>query len=88
MGATPLGDPNGLTINGDSANDVVDLDYTVGNPLPPVLHLNGTFYDRAVAGGDATGEHAGGSGAEHGLFWIPYEFGSGGGGSGGGGGGV
>ena len=42
-GQIPLGDPNGLTINGNGGNDVITLDYSNGNPLPSTLHLNGTF---------------------------------------------
>jgi parallel beta-helix repeat protein len=39
----PINDPNGLTINGNGGNDVIDLVYTNGDPLPSTLHLNGTF---------------------------------------------
>jgi hypothetical protein len=38
-----INDPNGLTINGNGGNDVITLDYSNGNPLPAILHLNGTF---------------------------------------------
>jgi hypothetical protein len=38
----PINDPNGLTINGIGGNDVISLDYSNGNPLPAILHLNGT----------------------------------------------
>jgi hypothetical protein len=36
-------DPNGLTINGNGGNDIINLDYSNGNPLPNGIHLNGTF---------------------------------------------
>ena len=39
-GQLPINDPNGLTINGNGANDVITLVYTSGNPLPNTLHLN------------------------------------------------
>ena len=42
-GLLPINDPNGLTINGNGGNDTITLDYTNGNPLPNILHLNGTF---------------------------------------------
>ena len=37
------GDAAGLTINGLGGNDTILLDQTNGNPLPGMLHLNGTF---------------------------------------------
>jgi len=40
-GMLPVNDPNGLTINGNGGNDTISLINV--NPLPPVLHLNGTF---------------------------------------------
>ncbi|HSZ57445.1 MAG TPA: FG-GAP-like repeat-containing protein [Tepidisphaeraceae bacterium] len=43
FGDIPINDPNGLTINGDGGNDTIVLDYTYGNPLPNILHLNGSF---------------------------------------------
>jgi hypothetical protein len=42
-GAIPINDPAGLTINGDGGNDAIFLNYANGNPLPNLLHLNGTF---------------------------------------------
>ena len=38
-----ISDSNGLTINGNGANDVINLDYSNGNPLPNILHLDGSF---------------------------------------------
>ena len=40
----PIDDPNGLTINGDGGTDTITLDYSAGDPLPAMLHLNGTFF--------------------------------------------
>ncbi|HSZ57290.1 MAG TPA: FG-GAP-like repeat-containing protein, partial [Tepidisphaeraceae bacterium] len=42
-GEVSLNDPSGLTINGNGGNDTVYLNYPYGNPLPSILHLNGTF---------------------------------------------
>jgi uncharacterized repeat protein (TIGR03803 family) len=46
----PIDDPNGLTINGNGGNDTITLDYTNGNPLPAMLHLNGTFTINGLQG--------------------------------------
>jgi hypothetical protein len=46
----PINDPNGLTINGNGGNDGITLDYTNGNPLPNILHLNGTFTINGLQG--------------------------------------
>ena len=35
-----INDPNGLTINGNGGNDPITLDYTYGNPLPNIMHVN------------------------------------------------
>jgi hypothetical protein len=35
-----INDPNGLTINGLGGADIINLDYTNGNPLPNGMHLN------------------------------------------------
>jgi hypothetical protein len=35
-----INDANGLTINGNGGNDTITLDYTNGNPLPNIMHLN------------------------------------------------
>ncbi|HSZ55212.1 MAG TPA: hypothetical protein VK797_06095 [Tepidisphaeraceae bacterium] len=43
VGQLLINDPNGLSINGNGGNDVIDLAYTNGDPLPSALHLNGTF---------------------------------------------
>jgi hypothetical protein len=45
-----ISDPNGLTINGNGSNDVIRLDYTIGTPLPNMLHLNGTFTINGLQG--------------------------------------
>src|SRR5581483_8131277 len=46
-GGTPyqlsITDPNGLTITDTGANTAITLNYTYGNRLPGILHLNGTF---------------------------------------------
>jgi hypothetical protein len=63
MGTSPqqsmlINDPNGLTIYGNGAADVVNLVYTNGNPLPNILHLNslpsvgGTFTVNGLSGAD------------------------------------
>jgi hypothetical protein len=36
-----INDVNGLTINGNGGADIINLDYTNGNPLPHGIHLNG-----------------------------------------------
>jgi hypothetical protein len=38
-----IADPEGMMVNGNGGNDTITLDYTNGNPLPSILHLNGTF---------------------------------------------
>jgi hypothetical protein len=43
LGQLSFDDPYGLTINGNGGNDAISLDYTNGNPLPALIHLNGTF---------------------------------------------
>jgi hypothetical protein len=43
-------DPNGLTINGLGGNDVINLDYGKGNPLPNIVHFNGTFTVNGLQG--------------------------------------
>jgi hypothetical protein len=45
-----VNDPNGLTINGLGGNDVINLDYTAGNPLPNIIHFNGTFTVNGLTG--------------------------------------
>jgi hypothetical protein len=45
-----INDANGLTINGNGGNDVITLKYTNGNPLPSILHLNGTFTINGLSG--------------------------------------
>ncbi len=45
-----VNDPNGLTINGLGGNDVINLDYTSGNPLPNIVHFNGTFTVNGLSG--------------------------------------
>ena len=43
-------DPNGLTINGLGGNDVINPDYSKGNPLPNIVHFNGTFTVNGLQG--------------------------------------
>ena len=50
VGQLLINDLNGLSINGNGGNDVIDLAYTNGDPLPSALHLNGTFTLNGLAG--------------------------------------
>jgi hypothetical protein len=50
IGAIPINDPNGLTLNGDSGYDHIALSYANGGPLPNVLHLNGTYFVDNIQG--------------------------------------
>jgi hypothetical protein len=45
-----IADANGIIINGNGGNDTINLDYSNGNPLPNVLHLNGTFTINGLSG--------------------------------------
>ena len=45
-----IGDPNGLTINGNGSNDIITLQYSNGSPLPNTLHLKGTFIINGLQG--------------------------------------
>ncbi|HEY8750505.1 MAG TPA: choice-of-anchor Q domain-containing protein [Tepidisphaeraceae bacterium] len=45
-----IADPEGAIINGGGGSDTITLDYTNGNPLPHLLHLNGTFTINGLAG--------------------------------------
>jgi hypothetical protein len=53
-----INDPNGLTINGLGGADQITLDYSNGNPLPNLMHLNslplagGTFQINGLQGTD------------------------------------
>src|SRR6185437_13967215 len=49
-GQIAINDPDGLTFTGDLANDTIMLDYSHGSPLPPVLHLRGTFTVNGLQG--------------------------------------
>jgi hypothetical protein len=51
-GQVSIMDPYGLTINGNGGDDLITLDYTKGNPLPNILHLNGTFTIDGLSGSD------------------------------------
>jgi hypothetical protein len=42
-GQLAINDPNGLTVNGNGGTDTITVDYTNANPLPNILHLNGTI---------------------------------------------
>ena len=48
-------DTNGLTINGLGGNDIINLDYSNGNPLPNTIHFNGTFTINNLNNGVAMG---------------------------------
>ena len=50
-GKLPIDGPGGLTING-SGTDIITLEYSHGDPLPAVLHLNGTFTINGLQGAD------------------------------------
>lgn len=39
----PITDPNGLTVTAAPGQDTIALDYAQGDPLPAMLHLDGTF---------------------------------------------
>jgi hypothetical protein len=45
-----INDPAGLTIDGNVGNDTITLDYSNGNPLPAILHLNGVFFLSGLQG--------------------------------------
>ena len=60
-----INDPNGLTINGNGGNDVIDLVYSSGNPLPTTLHLNGTFTINNLQGTNPAGQHDAGHWPQH-----------------------
>jgi hypothetical protein len=45
-----ISDPEGMAINGNGGNDTIILDYTNGDPLPSILHLNGTFTINGLQG--------------------------------------
>jgi hypothetical protein len=49
-GQVLINSPNGLTLNGGGNNDVINLVNTPGNPLPAVLHLDGTFTISGLTG--------------------------------------
>ena len=42
-GQFPTTDSEGAVVNGNGGSDVITLDYTNGNPLPNIVHLNGIF---------------------------------------------
>ena len=48
--AIAINDAVGLTINGNGGNDVINLNYANGNPLPNNLHLNGAFTINGLQG--------------------------------------
>jgi len=50
MGWTLWDNLNGLTVNSAGGNDVITIDYSNGNPLPNVFHLNGTFTINGLRG--------------------------------------
>jgi hypothetical protein len=45
-----ISDSFGLTIDGNPSTDSVFLNYTNGNPLPNIVHLNGTFTINGLQG--------------------------------------
>lgn len=51
-GLLPVGDPNGLTVNGNGGTDTIALNYANGNPLPNTMHLNGRFQINGLQGTD------------------------------------
>ncbi|HSZ54922.1 MAG TPA: YDG domain-containing protein [Tepidisphaeraceae bacterium] len=50
FGQLAVNDPSGLTINGNGGSDIINLQYTNGNPLPANLHVNGTFTLNGLTG--------------------------------------
>ena len=54
-----INDPNGLTIHGNGANDVITLVYTGGNPLPNSVHLDSGTGNFTVNGLQGTAPLAG-----------------------------
>jgi hypothetical protein len=46
----PVNDSKGLTFVGNGGNDVITLNYANGNPLPNLMHLNGTFTINGLSG--------------------------------------
>jgi hypothetical protein len=58
-GQFPANDPNGLTINGNGGNDTITLDYTNGNPLPNIMHLNSGTGNFTINGLQGTNPLAG-----------------------------
>jgi uncharacterized repeat protein (TIGR03803 family) len=51
-GTVLASDARGLNIAGDGGNDAITLDYSYGNPLPHVIHLDGTFTIAGIEGDD------------------------------------
>ncbi|HEY8751928.1 MAG TPA: choice-of-anchor tandem repeat GloVer-containing protein [Tepidisphaeraceae bacterium] len=51
-GQAMIADHRGLSLTGDGGNDVITLDYSNGNPLPNILHLNGAFTINGLIGPD------------------------------------
>ncbi|HSZ58075.1 MAG TPA: kelch repeat-containing protein [Tepidisphaeraceae bacterium] len=49
-GQVLINDPLGLTIDGNGGSDAITLDYTLGNPLPNFIRLNGTFILNGLQG--------------------------------------
>ena len=47
-----VNDPYGLTVNGSGSTNVIFLNYANGDPLPAMLHLNGTFTLNGLQGSD------------------------------------
>jgi len=45
-----INDVAGLTINGLGGNDIINLNYANGNPLPNNIHLNGAFTINGLSG--------------------------------------
>ena len=52
-GMLPINDPRGLTINGNGGGDTIIVN--TGNPLPNMLHLNGSFTISGLSGSNPLG---------------------------------
>ena len=51
FGSVPISSPSqSLSVSGFGGSDALVLDYSNGNPLPSVLHLNGTFTINGLTG--------------------------------------
>jgi ELWxxDGT repeat protein/autotransporter-associated beta strand protein len=52
-GKIAVNDANGMSLVGDGSNDTITLDFSNGNPLPNIVHLNGVFTITGLDSGGA-----------------------------------